>query len=303
MSDYHQPVMPTESIKGLVTDVDGIYVDATFGGGGHSRILLESLSEGGQLYAFDQDTDALAQGFADKRLMLIRSNFRYVANFLRYYGISQVSGFLADLGVSSYQIDTPEKGFSFTKSRRLDMRMNQDAEFTAEDWLNQASEMELMEVMSQYGEVRNAKTLARTIFNCRAKRTFHTVGDLLRCIETAVIGNKSRYLAQVFQAIRIKVNDELGALKALLKTTEQFLKPGGRLVIITYHSLEDRLVKHFMKDGTFGSTTKVAVDFYGRKPEWSLKPITKKPILPSSEEIEKNRRARSAKLRIAEKKK
>ena len=301
MSDFHIPVLLEESLDGLVTDLGGCYVDATFGGGGHSKAILQKLGPDAMLYAFDQDQDAIEQGFEDDRLRLIRSNFRYIGNFLRYYGVDLVDGILADLGVSSFQLDTKHKGFSFQESDLLDMRMNQLSEQTAASFLARTSEIELIEVLSEYGQVRNAKTIAKAIIDRRKYRPLNTVKELLQCVEPFVIGNRSRYLAQLFQAIRIKVNDEMGALKAFLKTSEQVLKPGGRLVVITYHSVEDRIVKHFMKRGVF-SRPDFGQSKYGsyHRPQ-PLKTLTKKPITPSDHELRMNRRARSAKLRIAEK--
>ena len=300
MSDFHQPVLLAESLSALVTDKEGTYVDATFGGGGHSKALLKRLSAFAKLYAFDQDADAIGQGFADPRLILTQSNFRYVGNFMQYFEVPSVNGILVDLGVSSYQIDADHKGFSFQRSEMLDMRMNRDSELTAEAFLNRVSEIELQQVLSEYGEVRNAKSVAKAIIQRRKFRPIKSVQELLLCLDPLVMGNRSRYYAQLFQAIRIKVNDEMGALEALLKTSEQILKPGGKLVIITYHSGEDRMVKHFMKSGLLAAE-KAGSDYFLSKKEWTLKTITKKPILPTEDEIKRNKRSRSAKLRVAEK--
>ena len=300
MSDFHQPVLLAESLAAMVTNAGGIYVDATFGGGGHSRALLPNLEESAKLYAFDQDADAIGQRFNDPRLVLTQSNFRYIGNFLQYFKVPFVDGILADLGVSSYQIDADHKGFSFQRSEMLDMRMNQKSELTAEVFLNRVSEMELLQVLSEYGEVRNAKSVAKAIVQRRRFRPIKTVQELLLCLDPLVMGNRSRYFAQLFQAIRIKVNDEMGALEALLKTSEQILRPGGKLVVITYHSIEDRMVKHFMKSGRLDGK-RIEADYFSEKKKWSLKPLTKKPILPTALEIKQNKRSRSAKLRIAEK--
>ncbi len=301
MTDFHDPVLLKESVDALITRRDGLYIDVTFGGGGHSRAILDLLGSSGKLYAFDQDKDAIDQRIDDHRLVLIRSNFRYVANFLRYYGVQTVDGILADLGVSSFQLNADYKGFSYQHSEILDMRMNQLGDTSAKQFLAKTSEAELIDVLSKYGEVRNAKTVSRAILTRRKSRPIQNTQDLLQCIEPFVIGNRSRYLAQLFQAIRIKVNDEMGALVALLKTSERVLRPGGRLIVITYHSVEDRIVKHFMKRGQIDGVQKATFSNRREDSPWSMRPLTKKPITPTDQEIKLNNRARSAKLRVAEK--
>ncbi len=300
MSDYHQPVLLQESVDALITDSSGIYVDVTYGGGGHTREVLRRLTQAGRVIALDQDEDALAQAEDDARLELIHANFRYLKNFLQYHGVEQVQGILADLGVSSFQLDEKAKGFSFASDSALDMRMNRSSSRSASDILNLEKEEDLVLLFSQYGEVRNSKSLSRAIVGARRQRPFRSIGEFVQCIEPLIMGNRARYLAQVFQAIRIKVNDEMGALKDLLTTSGRVLSPGGRLVVITYHSIEDRIVKHYMRRGTFDSTTEVPPDSFGRRIPWRLRMITKKPILATPAEVSRNRRARSAKLRVAE---
>ncbi|MDH3245097.1 MAG: 16S rRNA (cytosine(1402)-N(4))-methyltransferase RsmH [Saprospiraceae bacterium] len=292
---FHKPVLLDQSVEGLISDRDGLYVDATFGGGGHAKAILDNLSPKGRLFAFDQDKDALANNLHDDRCTLIHSNFRFIRNFLRYHGVVKVHGILADLGVSSFQLDELSKGFSFD-SEDLDMRMNPASPISAADLINQLSEKELLKILSEYGEVRNAKTLARAIVQARLSAPIKNTQNLIQAIEPVIMGHRTRYLAQVFQAIRIKVNDEIGALKELLTTSIDILAPRGRLVIITYHSVEDRVVKHFMKSGNFGPD----ISLFNPSHDWLLKTINKKPIRPDADEIRRNRRSRSAKLRIAE---
>lgn len=292
---FHKPVLLDQTVEGLISDRNGIYVDATFGGGGHAKAILENLSPKGRLFAFDQDKDALANKPHDHRCTLIHSNFRFIRNFLRYHGVEKVHGILADLGVSSFQLDESSKGFSFD-SDDLDMRMNPASPISAADLINQLSERELVEIFSEYGEVRNAKTLARAIVQARLSAPIKNTQNLIQAIEPVIMGHRTRYLAQVFQAIRIKVNDEIGALKELLTTSIDMLALGGRLVIITYHSIEDRVVKHFMKSGNFGPD----ISQFNPSQDWIMKTINKKPIRPDADEIRRNRRSRSAKLRIAE---
>ena len=299
VNPYHAPVMCAETIESLVTDPHGVYIDATYGGGGHSLAILKVLQKGGQLFAFDQDLDAFANRVDDSRLTLIHSNFRFLKQWMRYYDVMQVHGIMADLGVSSYQLDEKSKGFSYASDADLDMRMNIKSEASAFQIINETSEGGLVEIFSRYGEVRNAKTLAKAIVVARALRPIKNVQELLMCIDPLVMGNRSRYLAQVFQAIRIKVNDEMGSLRALLSTAADLLVLGGRLSVLTYHSIEDRIVKHFMKSGKSGPVEQE--DEFDRDHRWQLKMLSKKPILPTREEVSKNRRARSAKLRIAEK--
>ena len=295
--EYHNPVMGKECIEGLVIKPDGIYVDATFGGGGHSRLILNELTTG-HLHGFDQDEDALQNIPEDNRFTFNHHNFRYLKQFLRLHGVRQVDGILADLGVSSHQLDEAKRGFSFRYDAELDMRMNQQDERKASDIINTYTAHALQEIFSRYGEVRNAKTLAQRIVQERAARSIQTIGQLLSIIEPLIRGHRGRYLAQVFQALRIEVNDEMGALETFLDTTLEVLKPGGRLVIETYHSIEDRLVKNFMKTGNVAGN--VIKDDFGNI-DRPFKLITRKPILPSKEEIQNNPRSRSAKLRIAEK--
>ncbi|NND08141.1 MAG: 16S rRNA (cytosine(1402)-N(4))-methyltransferase RsmH [Saprospiraceae bacterium] len=299
VNPYHAPVMCAETIESLVTDPHGVYVDATFGGGGHSAAILQVLDTGGRLFAFDQDLDAFVNKVDDQRLTLIHGNFRFLKQWMRYYDVTHVHGVMADLGVSSFQLDEKSKGFSYASDADLDMRMNIKSEASAFQIINETSEGELVEIFSRYGEVRNAKTLAKAIVVARALRPIKNVQELLMCIGPLVMGNRSRYLAQVFQAIRIKVNDEIGSLRALLSTAADLLVVGGRLSILTYHSIEDRLVKHFMKSGKLGPKEQEYEFEEDRK--WYLKMLSKKPILPTREEVGRNRRARSAKLRIAEK--
>lgn len=295
---YHEPVLLKESIAALNIQPSGIYVDVTYGGGGHSKLILEALNEKGKLIAFDQDADAKTQLIQDDRLTFVPNNFRYLKRFLRIQGITQVHGILADLGVSSHQLNKATRGFSYRFDNQLDMRMNQQNEVTAQDILARYSEEQLQEVFSVYGEVRNAKTLAQAIVMQRSQRPIQTISDFLLIIEPIIRGKRARYLAQVFQALRIVVNDEMESLKDFLKDALAVLKPEGRLVVIAYHSLEDRLVKRFIKKGTFDG--EFIKDFYGNiyRP---FKVISKKAILPPLTEIKQNSRARSAKLRVAEK--
>lgn len=295
---YHTSVLLHESIDGLNIQSDGVYVDATFGGGGHSKEILKRLSKKGKLIAFDQDEDAQRNAIDDKRFTLVQANFRELKRFLRLHEAIPVDGILADLGVSSWQFDTAERGFSFRYEGPLDMRMNRYAEKSAKDVLNEYSADDLQKMFSEYGEVRNAKTLANAIVNARATKFFESIADLKSVLEQCRIGEEHKYYAQVFQAVRIEVNDELGALKDFLQQCSEVLKPEGRLAAITFHSLEDRLVKNYMKHGTFENEP--LKDFFGNY-EKKFKVITKKPIEADKEEQKKNSRSRSAKLRIAEK--
>ncbi len=297
--NYHDPVMKAESIDALGIRSDGIYVDATFGGGGHSRAILQVLSGSGRLFGFDQDDDAKRNIPEDGNFTFVDSNFRFLRRYLRLHGVKQVDGILADLGVSSHQLDEAIRGFSFRFEAELDMRMNQSADLTAKDVINDYEESELVRIFSAYGEVRNAKTLAQTICSERNYRNIETIQDLIHVMEPVIRGKRNKYLAQVFQAIRIEVNDEMGALQDFLKDCLEVLKPGGRLVIISYHSLEDRPVKNYLKSGNFEG--KQIKDFYGNI-ERPFKLITRKAMEPSKEEITRNPRARSAKMRVAEKK-
>lgn len=295
---YHQPVLLQECIDGLAIKADGVYVDVTFGGGGHSREILKHLGENGRLIAFDQDKDAQQNAIEDERFLLVQANFRELKRFLRLHGVKKVDGILADLGVSSYQFDTAERGFSFRFEGPLDMRMNQGGEQTAAGLLQSYNAEELQRVFSEYGEVRNAKTLAVAIVEYRKQSSLNTTTDFLQFLEKMAIGEKHKYYAQVFQAIRIEINDELGALKDLMQQCTDVLGEEGRLAVITFHSLEDRLVKNYMRHGSFSDEPEK--DFFGRV-ERKYKLITKKPIVASDTEQRENSRSRSAKLRVAEK--
>lgn len=295
---YHVPVLLEESVSGLNIDPDGVYLDLTFGGGGHSREILKQLKNG-CLIGFDQDSDALANVPDDNRFVFVNHNFRYLRNFLRYCGYDEADGILADLGVSSHEFDEAGRGFSFRFDAELDMRMNQRSRLKATDILNTYSEENLIRIFRNYGEVDNVKRLVDFIIKARAEKMISRSEDFLQVIAPCVPKQKEKkYLAQVYQALRIEVNGELEALEDMLKEAERALRPGGRLVVITYHSLEDRIVKNFLKSGNFEG--KVEKDFYGHVKR-SFELINRKVIVPSEEEIERNPRARSAKLRIAEK--
>lgn len=298
--DYHIPVLLQETIEGLAVKADGVYVDCTFGGGGHSKELLAHLGEKGVLVAFDQDEDARKNLPNDSRIIFVPQNFRHLQRFLRLHKITQVDGILADLGVSSHQFDKADRGFSIRFDAALDMRMDQRQKTTAADILKQFTELQLHKMLEQYGEVTNAKTLAKTIVQQRGLIPIKTIQQFKQAVESVVKGNPQKYFAQVFQALRIEVNDEMGALKELLQQTPALLKSGGRLAIITFHSLEDRLVKNFFKTGTFSE--EVVDELYGGKPESQFKILSKKPILPTDVETRRNKRSRSAKLRVIEKK-
>ena len=298
-NSYHVPVLLSESLEGLAIQPKGIYVDVTFGGGGHSREILSRLAPEGHLYGFDQDADAEHNVPSDDRFTFVRSNFRYLYNFMRYYGRQgQVDGLLADLGVSSHHFDDQARGFSFRFDGDLDMRMNTRAGKTAADVVNQYSEGELANLFYLYGELKASRKLANTLVKARAEHPIATIGDFLEIIKPFVGKDKEKkFLAQAFQALRIEVNDEMSALKAMLQGSLRVLKPGGRLVVITYHSLEDRLVKNFLKAGNFEG--KSEQDFFGNQ-QSPFHLVNNKVIVPTAEEIERNPRARSAKLRIAE---
>ena len=295
---YHVPVLLEESVSGLNIDPDGVYLDLTFGGGGHSREILKRLKDG-CLIGFDQDSDALANVPDDSRFIFVNHNFRYLRNFLRYCGYEEADGILADLGVSSHEFDEAGRGFSFRFDAELDMRMNQRSRLKATDILNTYSEENLIRIFRNYGEVDNVRRLVDLIVNARTGKMITRSEEFLQVIAPCVPKQKEKkYLAQVYQALRIEVNGELEALEDMLKEAERALRPGGRLVVITYHSLEDRIVKNFLKSGNFEG--KVEKDFYGHvKRNFEL--VNRKVIVPSEEEIERNPRARSAKLRIAEK--
>lgn len=293
---YHEPVLLHESIDGLAVKRNGVYVDATFGGGGHSKVILEKLKDG-KLYAFDQDEDAAGNVIRDERLVFINQNFRYLKKMLRVHGVNRVDGILADLGISSYQVDSAQRGFAHRLEGPLDMRMDQQSAKTAAALINELDAVELQRIFSEYGEVRNARTLAERIVDERKSNAVTTITDFISAIEPCIRGNRNRYLSQVFQALRMAVNDELQALNDFLEQSLEVLNPGGRLVVIAYHSLEDRMVKNFMRSGNAGG--EVAKDFYGES-EKIFRPVTKRPLEASAEEIERNPRARSAKLRVAE---
>ncbi len=299
MIKYHTPVMLHESIEGLAINPDGVYVDVTFGGGGHSLEILKHLNKNGRLLAFDQDSDAQRNIPNDDRLTFIDQNFRYLKNNCRLHNAPAVDGILADLGVSSHQFDQPERGFSIRFNADLDMRMDKSSILTAGQIVNTYAEEDLHRIFGIYGEVKNAKTLAKAIVVSRMSKTIETIAELRTAIGSLIPkGRESKYLAQVFQALRIEVNQEMEALQEFLTQSAHVLKPGGRLVVISYHSLEDRLVKNFIAKGKFRG--EVDKDFYGNE----IKPlmnISRKAISASGEEIENNNRARSAKLRIAEK--
>ena len=297
---YHIPVLLRESVDGLLPTEDGIYVDVTFGGGGHSREIIRRLGKGGHLYSFDQDADAEANVPAgEERLTFVRSNFRYLANWMRYYGaVGKVDGILADLGVSSHHFDAEERGFSFRFDAPLDMRMNGRGGFTAADVLNTYSEEELSKVLQVYGELKNARKMAGTIVRSRQRANYGSIASLLEVIRPMLPREREKKeMAKVFQALRIEVNHEMDALEEMLKGAVKVLRPGGRLVVLTYHSLEDRMVKNFMKSGNIEG--KVEQDFFGNR----LVPMKTvgKMVVPDEKEQAENPRSRSAKLRIAEK--
>ena len=300
MSEYHQPVMLQECMEGLAINPDGVYVDVTFGGGGHSREILKKLSKKGRLLAFDQDADARKNLPDDDRLTFIDQNFRYLKNNCRLQGAMSVDGILADLGVSSHQFDKPERGFSIRFDADLDMRMDQGTSLTAKEVINTYSEDKLHKIFGIYGEIKNAKSLAREITTARLNAPIETVSELkLALLKLIPKGKENKYLAQVFQALRIEVNQELESLQEFLEQTVDVLKPGGRLVVMSYHSLEDRLVKNFIAKGKFRG--EVEKDFFGNQLK-PLEAVTRKAVTADEEEIKLNNRARSAKLRIAKKK-
>ncbi len=295
---YHVPVLLRESIDGLEIKPNGIYVDLTFGGGGHSAEILKHLNKG-KLFAFDQDEEALANAIDDKRFTLIRGNFRFFRNFLKYHGIDSVDGILADLGVSSHHFDSPERGFSFRFEGPLDMRMNQKSKKSAKNVVNDYAAEDLARVFTLYGELQNAKRLANAICQSRSGKKIETVEQLYELLKPMFPFNQqNKMLAQVFQAIRIEVNQEMFVLEQMLINATKCLKKDGRLVIIAYHSLEDRLVKNYMRSGNFEGD--VAKDFYGNVSS-PYEAVNRKVIVPSDEEIKINSRARSAKLRIGKK--
>lgn len=297
---YHVPVLLQEAVEALNLRADGTYIDCTFGGGGHAREILKQLGEGGRLIAFDQDADTRRNLPEDDRLLFIPHNFRHLQRFLRLHRIAEADGILADLGVSSHQFDEPERGFSTRFEGDLDMRMDQRQELTAKQVLQERSEAQLHKMFEQYGEVTNSKTLAKAIVERRKTAALITISDFRTMLHDMVKGNPNKYFAQVFQALRIEVNDELGALREMLMQSPAALKKGGRMAVITFHSLEDRLVKRFFRQGNFEETEEH--DPFGRNSSKPLlKPVTKKPVLPGDKELKENPRSRSAKLRVAEK--
>jgi len=297
---YHVPVMLKEAVDALSIKPDGIYVDCTFGGGGHSREILTRLNENGRLYAFDQDPDAKANLTADTRLVFIPHNFRHLARFLRLYQVQQVDGILADLGVSSHQFDEPSRGFSIRFDAPLDMRMDNTDGITAAELIKQSSAEELQLMFQEFGEVTNARTLAHLLADQARVQSIQTVNDLKNLIAPIVKGNPNKYFAQVFQALRMKVNDEVGALSDLIQQAAGVLKPGGRFAVITFHSIEDRMVKQFFKTG---AVQEQEVDpVYGTKQASPFELMNKKPIEASVEEVKINPRSRSARLRVGIKK-
>ena len=301
MSDqvYHVPVLLNEVIEGLHINPDGIYVDCTFGGGGHSKAILSKLGTKGKLIAFDQDDDAKNNLPDDERLVFVSHNFRHLQRFLKLEGITTVDGIMADLGVSSHQFNEAERGFSIRFNAELDMRMDQRQTLTAFDVVQTYTEQQLHKLFEQYGEVTNSKTLAKTIVQVRNNASLKTIDGFKNALREIVKGNPNKYFAQVFQALRIEVNDELGVLKEMLQQIPSLLNPGGRAVIITFHSLEDRLVKNFFRRGSFEEPEENPFTNTVLKSE--LKIITKKPVVPSDKEMKENPRSRSAKLRVAEK--
>lgn len=297
MIDYHKAVMVQEALDGLQIQPGGIYVDATFGGGTHAKAILSKLGAG-RLVAFDQDRDAGSNAPDDERFILVPHNFKYVRNFLKYLGFPSVDGILADLGVSSHHFDTPARGFSFRYKGPLDMRMNTRAGQTAADVLNGYSQDAIRNMLKYYGEIRMAGKLAHAMANFREKRPFAETTDVVEAVQQHVPkGKEHKFLARIFQALRIEVNNEMAALRRFMQATPQALKPGARLVVITYHSLEDRLVKNFIKKGVFEG--ELEKDFYG-KPLVPFRPVNSKVLTPNDKEVAENNRARSARMRIAE---
>ena len=310
---YHIPAMLRETIQGLNIQPDGLYVDVTFGGGGHSRAILQQLREQGKLYSFDQDLDTLQNAMHQENWQFVHSNFRYLRNFMDYYGVEQIDGLLGDLGVSFHHFDCPERGFSFRFSAPLDMRMNQTGGKSAADILNSYSEEDLARVLYIYGEMNNSRQIAKKIVKARGQKAIERTEELVAVVigktpsvplqggrdgqELDIPAGAKKELAKLFQALRIEVNDEMGALREMLLAAKDLLKPGGRIAILTYHSLEDRMVKNFLRSGNLEG--KIEKDFYGN----ILSPfkVIEKGLTASAEEVERNPRARSAKLRVAEK--
>lgn len=300
MTEYHQPVMLSESVEGLNIQPEGTYVDVTFGGGGHSRAIMQQLGEGGRLLAFDQDADALQNSINDTRFTLIHENFKHLKAFLRLNGVRQIDGLIADLGVSSHQFDEASRGFSTRFDAALDLRMDQRQALSAQALVNDYEEADLAKVLTLYGELPNARAMAKSICTQRREAPITTTFELREAVKRHLPhGQENKFLAMLFQALRIEVNGELEALQMMLEQSAQVLRPGGRLVVIAYHSLEDRLVKNFIKTGNFEG--KLEKDFFGN-PLTPFTQISRKAITPSEEELQRNNRSRSAKLRIAEKK-
>lgn len=297
---YHIPALLNETVEGLEILPDGVYADLTFGGGGHSRAILSHLSANGRLYGFDQDIDAYANRIDDKRFTFVYSNFRYLSNFMRYYGEEKIDGIVADLGVSFHHFDDEKRGFSFRfEEGELDMRMNRNSSLTARDILNTYTEERLADIFFLFGEMKNSRRVASEIVKARASRPFATTDDFLKVVSKFIKPTQEKKeLAQLFQALRIEVNNEIDVLKSMLSQSLKVLKPGGRIAVLTYHSLEDRIVKNYFKTGNISG--KVEKDFFGRI-DTPFRLVNNKVIVPSDEEIERNPRSRSAKLRIAEK--
>ena len=296
---YHIPALLNECLEGLNISPNGTYVDVTFGGGGHSRGIIENLGEGGKLFSFDQDSDAEKNIINDERFTFVKSNFRFLKNFMQYHNVDEVDGIIADLGVSFHHFDEADRGFSFRFDGKLDMRMNRRGGKSASEIINRYPEDKIADILYYYGEMRNARRIASAIVKRRENKTIETTSDFLSVIKDLVNPKQEKKeLAQIFQALRIEVNDEMASLKTMLMQSAKILKPGGRMVVLTYHSLEDRIVKDFFKFGNFEG--KAEKDFFGRVIA-PLKQVNNKVIVPSEEEIERNPRSRSAKLRIAEK--
>ncbi len=297
--NYHLPVMLNECIEGLNIRPEGTYVDATFGGGGHSRAILSQLGESGRLIAFDQDADALANAIEDSRFKLLNENFRHMKSFLRLQGVRSVDGILADLGVSSHQFDVAERGFSTRFNGELDLRMDRRQEVTARELVNRMDEHELTRILRLYGELPNAYQMAKAICRARAEKEIETTFDLREAVKHHLPrGMENKYLAMLFQALRIEVNGELEALQEMLRQAAELLNPGGRIAVMSYHSLEDRIVKNFFRAGNFEG--EIEKDFYGN-PIVPFKPVSRKAIVAGEEELQRNPRSRSARLRVAEK--
>jgi len=294
---YHVPVLFHESIEAMKLNEGNVFVDVTYGGGGHSKEILKNISDDSFLVAFDQDGDALDNIVDDEKLVFVNANFRFLKNFLKYHELDEVDAILADLGVSSHQFDEAGRGFSIRSTGQLDMRMNQNADLTAFKVVNKYTDKELYRVFNSYADLKNVGKVVPTILTARRQKAIETTADLVTLMEPLVKGKKqNQFLAQIFQAIRIEVNDEMGALEDMLEQAAQVLKPGGRLVVISYHSIEDRLVKNFIRSGKFDG--KVEQDMFGNV-EKPLSAVNRKPIVPTSDENVKNTRARSAKMRVA----